>query len=255
MNQEVACVILPSISNPFLNQAVEEVLLQSVKNREHDLILRFWRSKPSVIIGRNQSLKAEVNIRACKKHQVPILRRITGGGGVYLDLGCLNFSFFMNNHCEYYSNNVSILNKFLITIIIDALMKSHLDCSFHVPNSIYLNNKKISGSAQLFRGNSVLHHGTLLINSDLDLLTKVLDTTLDTEVGHYVPSNRTKTTNIRSFNRYITIERIIQDIISQVEKAFHLELTRIDLTNEELNRARKLVREKYSSSKWGNKIP
>lgn len=254
MNHINSRLIFPETTDPFLNQALEEVLLISVGNRYFDFILRFWRAQPSVIIGRNQSIKAEVNIETCQKYQIPIIRRITGGGAVYLDLGCLNFSFFLNNQCKFFSRNVSVLNKFLIQIIIDALKKSNFNCTYHPSNAIFINGKKISGNAQLFKGNSVLHHGTILVNSDLKLLTKVLNTNIDTKVGRYISSKKSDVTNLNFIDRNITIEKIIQDIIIQIEKVFNLKLSNVCLTDEELNQAKSLMRKKYLNSNWRNHI-
>lgn len=250
-----ARIIFPKITDPFLNQALEELLLISVNNREFDIILRFWTAEPSVIIGRNQSIKAEVNKRACQKYLIPVIRRITGGGAVYLDLGCVNFSFFLNNHCKYYSKNVSVLNKLLIQIIIDALKKLDLDCTYQLPNSIFINGKKVSGNAQIFRGNSVLHHGTLLVNSDLQRLVEVLNTNSNSRVKRYIFSKKTDIANLGFINTNITIEEIIQNIVMQAEKAFQLKLSKINLTETELNQAMTIMREKYTDSNWLNRIP
>jgi len=242
-------------TDPFLNQALEEILLNSVFNREYDLIVRFWSAKPSVIIGRNQSLTREVNIKASQKYQIPIIRRITGGGAVYLDLGCLNFSFYINNNCTFYTSNVSNLNKSFIQIIVNALSLFNFDCLIQPPNSITINEKKISGSAQIFKGNSVLHHGTLLVNSNLQKLTELLNVEKKFNEKKYVASKKTDVTNISFVDHNISIAEIIQEVVIQIEEVFQLKLSEKNLSESELNEAKMIKRKKYSDSNWLNKIP
>jgi len=248
-------VISPSVTDPFLNHAIEELLLDSVSDRNFDLILRFWTAKPSVIIGRNQSIKAEVNINLCKKYKIPIIRRITGGGTVYLDLGCLNFSFFLNSESEFFSKNVKALNRFFLKIIINALNKNNLNCYISPPNSIFINGKKISGNAQIFKGNSILHHGTILINTDLKLLKKVLKPNNNADEGRYIPSVNTNTLNLININKDITIEKIIQNVIISTEKKFQLQISKISLIEKELNQAIEVMKEKYLNYNWQYRIP
>lgn len=243
-------VIFPEITDPFLNQALEELLLKSVSNRSYDIILRFWKAEPSVIIGRHQSIKAEVNLKACRKNNIPIIRRISGGGAVYLDLGCLNFSFFLNNNSRYFTSNVEKLNRFLLRIIINALKELNFDCYLEPPNSILIDGKKISGNAQTFRGNSVLHHGTLLIQTDLKLLEELLTPVKYNLEERYIPSNRAETINLTKINENITTESIIHCIYEQAEKHFHLKLLEMSIKNKELNEAKILMKRKYVNPKW-----
>jgi lipoate-protein ligase A len=248
-------LIFLKITDPFLNQALEEILLNSVFNREYDLIVRFWSSKPSVIIGRNQSLKGEVNVKASQKYQIPIIRRMTGGGAVYLDLGCLNFSFYINNNCKFYTSNISHLNETFTQIIINALTLSNFDCLIQAPNSITINGKKISGSAQIFKGNSALHHGTLLVNTNLQKLTELLNIEKEFREIRYITSKNTDVTNLSFIDKNITITKIIQNIARQTEEVFQLKFIEKNLTESELNQANLIMRKKYLDPNWLNKIP
>lgn len=248
-------IIYPNIIDPYLNQALEESLLDSVSNGNFDLILRFWTSSPSVIIGRNQSLKAEVNLKACQKYKVPIIRRITGGGAVYLDLGCLNFSFFLNNKSKHFSKDVKTQNRFFLRIIMNALNENNFDCCISPPNSIFINGKKISGNAQLFKGNSVLHHGTILVNTNLKLLKTLLKTNNYSKGGRYISSKKADTINLFNINKKITMNKIIQTIVKQTKSAFQLRIPEIPLTRNELNQAASLKKEKYSNSIWKKRYP
>lgn len=255
MRLKLSRLILPDVIDPYINQAIEEVLLNSVARRKFDFILRFWCSKPCVIIGRNQSLKAEVNVEFCKSQNIPIIRRISGGGAVYLDLGCLNFSFILNDRCNYFTKKVLILNEFLIQIIIEALKSLHFDSTFKPPNSIFIGGKKISGSAQIYKKNSVLHHGTLLLNSDLNTLKTSLNSDYRNKIVKYVPSNKTDQTNLASNQIEITADQVIERIIKQVQNSFNLKLHNQNITNEEFNEASVLMKNRYLNINWQDRIP
>ena len=255
MRLKLSRLILPSVKDPYLNQALEEVLLNSVTRKQFNFILRFWRSKPCVIIGRNQSLKAEANVEFCKSHHIPIIRRITGGGAVYLDLGCLNFSIILSDKCTYFTPKVQILNEILIQVIIDALKSLHFNCIYKPPNSIFIGGKKISGSAQIFKRNSVLHHGTLLIKSDLNTLKISLKNDNKNKIVKYVQSNRTDQINLSSIQTNITAERIIQTMIKHIQNSFNVKLYNQIITNEEFNEACVLMKKRYLNINWQERIP
>jgi lipoate-protein ligase A len=143
----------------------------------------------------------------------------------------------------------------LIQIIVNALTQSNLDCLIQPPNSITINGKKISGSAQIFKGNSVLHHGTLLINTNLQKLTELLNVEKKIREIRYITSKKADVINISFVNQNVTIAEIIQKIVVQIEDAFQLKFTEKNLTKSELNHAKMIMRKKYLDSNWLNKIP
>ena len=152
-------------TDPRYNIAAEEYLL---KETEDDYAF-FYVNSPSLIIGKHQNSYSEINLEYIRSNRIPVIRRISGGGTVWHDMGNLNFSFILNgeegklvNFREYAQPVVDFLN----TLGVKA--------SFGSRNEILVEGLKISGNAEHIHRNRVLHHGTLLFNSDLDALKRSL---------------------------------------------------------------------------------
>ena len=119
-------------TNPYFNLAMEEYLL---KNNTEDLFI-LWRNKPSVIVGKNQNTLSEINLEYVKENSIPVVRRQSGGGAVFHDLGNINFTFITNNN-----NSFSDFKKFTQPII-DLLKTMGLDATFSGRNDLLIDGKK-----------------------------------------------------------------------------------------------------------------
>ena len=168
-----------------------------MRSRRDDLCpdtLRIWRNDRSVILGCNNSVQDEVDMRACKRIGVRVLRRTSGGGAVYNDLGNVNYSAIMKeNHVNSNHDIPDVYGEFAQAIV-NGLALLNIKAEFQRPNSILLNSKKISGMAQHRFYDIILLHGTLLVNSDLKLLSTTLlnpkdEVTNISREGHGCPSN------------------------------------------------------------------
>lgn len=144
------------------NLAAEEFLLQNL--REPALFL--WRSARAVVMGRNQNPWCETNPAALKKNGVTLARRISGGGTVYHDRGNLNYAILLAR------KNYKPQNAY--QVVIRALENLGLKVSRELKNSLSIGKNKFSGTAFCYRKKRVMHHGTLLIQSDLEQLKKWL---------------------------------------------------------------------------------
>jgi len=158
------CLTLQS-SEPYLYLATEEYLL---KNTGEEFCILAVNS-PSVIIGKHQSPHREVNTEYVEKHNIPLIRRISGGGTVFHDEGNLNFSFIRN--CEP-GHQVDF--RLHTKPVIDFLSSLGIDAKFEGKNDLKVNGLKISGNAEHVHRNRVLHHGTLLFSSDMEMLRSSL---------------------------------------------------------------------------------
>jgi lipoate-protein ligase A len=159
-------VILDATTDPYFNLAAEEFILRELPKP----VLRLWRSKKCVIIGRHQIPDLEVNLAEAEKAGVPVLRRLSGGGAVYHDLGNLNFTLVSRNPA---SSGVSY-DRFTAPVVA-ALNLVGFPATQGKRSDICLGDAKISGSAfYLWRG-CMLHHGTLLFDADLAALNALLD--------------------------------------------------------------------------------
>ena len=154
------CINLES-TDPFFNLAVDEYLL---KNRTEDFLLLGVNDR-SMIIGKHQVVHREVDTRVVTEHNIPVIRRISGGGTVFHDNGNLNFSFIMKSE----PGKQVDFRKYTLPVI-EFLSSLGVDAKFEGKNDLKINGLKISGNSEHIYRNRVLHHGTLLFNSDLDML-------------------------------------------------------------------------------------
>ena len=172
--------------DPHKNLAVEEYLFET---SSEDVII-LWQNAPTVVIGKNQNAYAEINTDYTEKNGILIARRISGGGAVYHDLGNVNYTFISNQ------NNSGIDFKTFTLPIIEALSSLGINAELTGRNDIEVNGKKISGNAQHVKGNRVLHHGTLLFNSDLTVLSNALNVDEEKIKAKAIKSTRSRVANI-----------------------------------------------------------
>lgn len=174
----------------YFNLATEEYLL---KNFESD-ILMVWQSQPSVVIGRHQSVRAEVDVDYAERNHISIARRYSGGGAVYHDSGNLNLTFIETTDKIGFDKYAAITAR--------ALTRLGLEPEVDERRSIYLSGLKVSGSAQCVYKHRLLYHATLLFDADLEKLTKSLDGKVDhtlSERQMNVCSVKSPVTNIKPY--------------------------------------------------------
>lgn len=159
-------VIVDAATDPYFNLAAEEFILREMPKP----VLRLWRSDKCVIIGRHQLPDLEVNLAEAEKAGVPILRRLSGGGAVYHDLGNVNFTLVSRNPAQ---NGMSF--DLFTAPVIAALNLVGFPATKGARGDIFLGDAKVSGSAYYLWRGYMLHHGTLLFDSDLSALEALLD--------------------------------------------------------------------------------
>ena len=199
--------------NPYLNLAIEEYLLE--KAEEDTFIL--WQNEPSVVVGKNQNPYAEVKIDLCNERGIHIVRRITGGGAVYHDLGNVNYSFISSSRAS------GIDFDYFTRPIINSLYMLGVNCSLSGRNDLILENgKKISGNAQHSSHGRVLHHGTLLFDSDLTVLDEILNVDPEKLKSKAVRSARARVANIKDYcNKGLNISDFKRHIKSSIVEFFN----------------------------------
>ena len=152
------------VSNPRLNLALEEYALRNFDS-EFDYLL-FYINEPSIIIGRSQNTLEEINHEYIEKNNIHVVRRVSGGGAVFHDLGNLNFTFLMDKNLQNLERQLQV--------ILEAVKQLGIQAEFSGRNDILVDGKKFSGNAFYEDGDSAYHHGTLLINSNMNNLAKYL---------------------------------------------------------------------------------
>lgn len=179
-------------TDPAINLAMEEyVLLNAPINDSYFL---FYINSPSIIVGKNQNALEEFNKSYADEKGIQVIRRLSGGGTVYHDLGNLNFSFITN----YDGKNFHNYSKF-VRPIVTALNKMGVPAELNSRNDIYVKGRKISGNAQFAQKGRMLSHGTLLLNADLDKVINSLYVGDVNILSKSIKSVRSKVANITEF--------------------------------------------------------
>ncbi|OFY60277.1 MAG: hypothetical protein A2X04_03320 [Bacteroidetes bacterium GWF2_41_9] len=183
------CLALQS-HDPYFNLAVEELLLKNKK--EEYLILGI--NNPSVIIGKHQSPHREIDTKFVAEHNIPVIRRITGGGAVFHDMGNLNFTFI--RQCE---PGKQVDFRRYTEPVIEFLSYMGVEAKFEGKNDLKVNGLKISGNAEHVHRNRVIHHGTLLFNSSMEMLKSSLRKDTSCYKTRAVESNPSSVSNLNGF--------------------------------------------------------
>jgi lipoate-protein ligase A len=237
-NDSITSIITSSTFNPWYNLALEELLLKHV--RENEIILYLWQNDNTVVVGKNQNCWKECKCGELEEHGGKLARRLSGGGAVYHDLGNLNFTFVMDK--KLYN-----LEKQL-KVIIEALKNIGIEAEFSGRNDITVNGKKFSGNAFYNTKNTVLHHGTLLINSDFSKLATYLQVSKEKIQSKGIDSVQSRVINLKEINSSITLEEVISNLKSTFIKFYggNGEIIDINPFEEEINS----LYDKYSSWQW-----
>lgn len=180
------------VTDPAVNLAIEEHLLRNFAGDEE--ILLFYINEPSIIIGRNQNTLEEINHEYVEAHGIHVVRRLSGGGAVYHDLGNLNFSFISLNRPE----NVQNFKKFTEPVV-RALQGMGVPAQMSGRNDILVEGRKISGNAQYVTGKRMVSHGTLLLDTDLSQVVEALNVKMSKITSKGLKSVRSRVANIAEF--------------------------------------------------------
>jgi len=236
--------IINKSKDPRFNLALEEYVLKYLPIKED--IVMLWQNEPSIIIGRNQNTIEEINASFVKKHNINVVRRISGGGAVYHDLGNLNFTFVTDST----KDNLNNFRKFTQPVI-DALRALGVPAEFAGRNDIVVEGKKISGNAQSFWKGRMFHHGTILFDANLEVVQEALNVKIDKIESKGIKSVRSRVTNILPYlKEKMTVEQFEQHLLKFLLGTDDIESMVYCLTNEDLKKINQLKKEKYDTWKW-----
>lgn len=235
--------IVTTEDNVFRNLAYETELMNYVSEKfeqEHKTIaiLFLWQNDNTIVIGKHQNPYRECNLDFVKSNNIKIARRITGGGAVYHDKGNLNFSFIQTK--DIYDKNLNF------QIIKNALNDLGIVAEVSGRNDILVNGKKFSGNAFYETKNCGLHHGTILINSSGEIISKCLTPNEYKLKSKGVKSVKSRVINLKEVAPNVTIEEIKASIKNNFEKEFGKCSGMIGIDSEKLAK----TFEKYSSHDW-----
>ena len=233
------CIHLKN-NDPYFCLAAEEYLL---KNFREDIFI-LWQSENTVVVGKHQNALAEINYPFVRENNIKVARRISGGGTVFHDAGNVNFAFIKN-----VSSPAEISFKIFTQPVVTALAKLGIEATTSGRNDLLIGDLKISGNAEHVYKNRVLHHGTLLFDTDLENLGQAIKLTPGKYTDKAVQSNRSKVTNISNYlKKQMSVKDFIQFLIDvQLEDASN---SIIELKESDIQNIQQLSTEKFDTWEW-----
>ncbi|RLG83920.1 MAG: lipoate--protein ligase family protein [Thermoprotei archaeon] len=234
----------------YWNMAIDEAMLVLHDKGLIPNTLRIYVMKPSgVTFGYFQRVDDAINLEFLRSKNIDYTRRITGGGAVYHDMnGEITYSIVAK--IDNISRDILESYKIICQGIVYAIEEFGLKAEYKPINDVLVNGKKISGSAQARKKQSLLQHGTLMYNTDLDILSNVIKIPKEKMQAHGIRSIRDRVTTLSIELGYNPgYKHIVQSLISGFRKALSIEFKHQELTPMEITYAKKLVN-KYRSKEW-----
>ncbi|MFW5795108.1 MAG: lipoate--protein ligase family protein [Bacillota bacterium] len=222
------------------NLALEEYLLRDY-NLKDDVLL-IWYGQKAFVFGRNQNPFIEIHHKYLLDSSIPKLRRVSGGGTIFEDKGTINFSYIT----KAYKNKINNY-EFFLKPVVELLKEFNLNAYFKPKSHLFVDKVKISGNAQAFINNRLMHHGTILFNTNLDIIEEALVNYRLSASGHHILSNKQPVANL---NEFINVEKeefvkLLVDKICQYKN-----ITKDQLKIKDNIKIAKLIKDKYSSWEW-----
>jgi lipoate---protein ligase len=229
--------------NPYFNLALEEYALRSLPPKDSYFIL--WQNDPAIIIGAGQNTIDEIDPAFVRDRGIHVVRRRSGGGAVYHDEGNLNFSFITDRA----GRGAFDFKKFTGPVI-RTLHKLGISSAFSDRNDLVIDGRKFSGNAQYVTKDRLLHHGTLLVQSDLDNLQRALNVADDKFKSKGIRSVKSRVTNISEHLGeripMIRLKTLLLAAIAEEEK----EMGEYRLTARDLKAVHRLMHTRYLRWNW-----
>lgn len=228
-------------TDPYFNVATDEYILKHI---DEDCFM-LWRNDNAIIVGAYQNTLAEINYDYVKEHNISVVRRMSGGGAVYHDLGNLNFSFTKSGK----DSNLSDFEKFTRPIV-NVIRELGVDARFEGKNDLMIDGKKFSGNAAHIFKNKILHHGTLLFSSEMRNVAGALNVNPVKYQDKAIKSVPKRVTNISEhFPVKISLEEFTRKVMEYVVNNFP-DTRMYQFTEEDIRAIQKLRDEKYATHEW-----
>ena len=229
-------------TDPAFNLAAEQYVFDCLpKDRSYFML---WQNENAVIIGKYQNTLAEINGPYVEAHKIKVVRRLSGGGAVYHDLGNLNYTYITD------AGELETLNmRVFCEPIVRALAEFGVTAEINGRNDMTIDGKKFSGNAQYLRHGRVMHHGTLLYNSDLSAVSKALQVDPEKIRAKGIESVRSRVTNIRRYMKedvplFVFREMLLEFIRRETESEDY------EFSEEDVHEIERIRRERYDTWEW-----
>ena len=238
------------VARPEVQMAIDEAIMRArIEGKVEDTVRLYVFKPSSITIGRFQSVEHDVNLDKCRELNIPVVRRITGGGSVFHDqYGEITYSVIIGENFHESLRNIETSYRFLAAPLVRALEELGINSGFSGLNDIAANGKKISGSAQTRRKGIILQHGTFMYATRLEILASVLKASQKKLQDKGVSSIWERVTTLEREGVKLSRNEAYELLKAKFFEEFPLEEGQ--LTDYELEIAEKLIEEKYGYEKW-----
>ncbi|MFI3175267.1 MAG: lipoate--protein ligase [Bacillota bacterium] len=227
-------------TDPKFNLALEQYVFEEMDKGQEYFML--WQNANTIVVGKNQNTFEEINHKKVEEKDVTVVRRLSGGGAVYHDMGNLNFTFIMD------AKNTSELDIHLFCQpVADLLQKLSVPAEVNGRNDILIEGRKFSGNSQYLRKGRVMHHGTIMFESDLETVAEVLNVAGEKFQSKATKSVRSRVTNIKPYVGDMTLPEFKKSLISYILEDKIEEYT---LTEADIKRIEEIKKERYELWEW-----
>ena len=229
--------------DPAWNLALEQFVFDQLGPREDCFML--WQNDRTIVVGKYQNVLEEINSTYVKEHGITVVRRLSGGGAVYHDRGNLNFTFVARD-CQ---GGMIDFSSFCRPVV-DALREMGVPAQINGRNDMTIGDKKFSGNAQYLRQGRVMHHGTLMFDSDLEAVGQALAVRPDKIQSKGLKSVRSRVTNIKPYvnDPQMTVEDFWAALRERMFRCFSMR--KYQLSPQELEQVEELRKRIYSQWEW-----
>lgn len=229
-------------TDPAENLALEQYVFECMPRDRGYFML--WQNDNAIIIGRHQNTLAEIHEKYVREHGIRVVRRLSGGGAVYHDLGNLNFTYIVDADS---AQQVDL--KLFCRPVADALRAMGANAEVNGRNDILIDGQKISGNAQYVRDGRVMHHGTILFDSDLSVLGQALQAGKEKMQAKGVKSVRSRVTTVRQhLGGDVTLQAFKSALLRELFRGQPMEL--YHLTDADKAAVAQIKRERYDTWQW-----
>ncbi|KIA82887.1 lipoate--protein ligase [Kaistella solincola] len=229
-------------TNAYFNIASEEYLLTHFPTED---IFLLYVNAPSIIVGKFQNTLAEINLDYVREKEIKVVRRMSGGGTVYHDLGNLNFSF----HTLLGQNDFGDFSVFTKPVL-TMLNKLGVPAELKGRNDLLVDGKKFSGNAKLARHGKMIQHGTILLDSEMEVLADALKVNPLKFIDKAIKSTRSRVTNLIEYLPAETTTEQLKDWLREEILENNPQAEKYTLTPEDIAGIEKLQKEKYETWDW-----
>lgn len=229
-------------TEPEFNLALEEFVFDYLPQDETYFML--WQNENAVIVGKNQNTEAEINHKYVEEQQIHVVRRLSGGGAVYHDSGNLNFTFITD------VKDAEQLNLHMFCqAMAEALQALGVDAVVNGRNDITIDGKKFSGNAQYIKRGRIMHHGTIMFDSDLNRVSLALRVSKDKLEGKGTNSVRSRVTNVKEYLKTdMTLEEFKKHLLQYVFR--EKDISPYHFSEEELKKINHIRDTRYALWNW-----